>query len=143
MAKPVTKKINLVSSAGTGKIASKIASRRAADTRRETVAQLEELRGTQVPDSMRALAERSVAQTRQLYDRSKNTLRAILESWEKSFGAAGEGAVVLNHKIIDIAEQNINTGFDLVTDLAGAKNVAQAIELQAAYWRKQFSHLSA
>jgi hypothetical protein len=92
---------------------------------------------------MRALAERSIAQTRRFYQRSTNNLRALLESWEKPFSAAAEGAVALNHKIIDIAEQNINTGFDLVTDLAGAKNVAQAMELQAAYWRKQFDNLSA
>jgi phasin len=106
-------------------------------------AQFEGFRENQVPSSMRALAERNVAQTREVYERSKNTLRAVLESWEKSFGAAGEGAVALNHKIIDIAERNINTGFDLAADLAGANNLAEVMELQAAYWRKQFGDLSA
>jgi hypothetical protein len=125
------------------KIAPKVASGKAADTHREIVAQVQEFRDTQVPDSMRALTERRVAQTRQLYERSKNTLRAMLESWEKSFGAAGQGAVALNHKIIDIAERNINAAFDLAASLAGVKNLAQARELQAAYWRKRFGDLSA
>jgi hypothetical protein len=106
-------------------------------------AQSEAFRDVQVPSSMHALAERNVAQTRELYERSKNTLRAVLDSWEKSFGAAGEGAVALNHKIIDIAERNVSSGFDLAMSLAGAKNLAEVMNLQADYWRKQFGNLSA
>jgi len=123
------------------KIAPKAAAEKARDTHHKIAAQFGEFRDTQVPDSMRALAEGSVAQTRELYERSKNALQAVLESWQKSFGAAGQGAVALNLKIIDIAERNINSGFDLATSLAGAKNLAEAMELQAAYWRKQFGEL--
>ena len=93
-------------------------------------------RGTQVPDTLRVLAERNVAQTRELYEGSKNTLQAVLESWQKSFGAAGQGAAALNRRFIHLAERNINTGFDLATGLAGARNLAEVMELQAAYWRK-------
>ncbi|MGH9552720.1 MAG: phasin family protein [Terriglobales bacterium] len=77
-----------------------------------------------------------MAQTREQYERSKNTLKAVLDSWEKSFGAAGQRAVAFNRNVIDIAERNINTGFDLVTGLAGARNLAEVMELQAAYWHK-------
>jgi hypothetical protein len=42
---------------------------------------------------------------------------------------------------MDIAERNISTGFDLATRLARAKNPVEAIEMQAAYWRKQFGEL--
>jgi phasin len=125
------------------KTAPKVATEKAPDTHRKTADQFEEFRDTQVPDSMRDLAERSVAQTRELYERSKNALQAVLESWEKSFGAARQGAVALNRKLIDFAEGNINAGFDLATSLAGAKNLSEAMELQAAYWRKQFGKLSA
>jgi len=93
----------------------------------------------QVPSSMHALAERNVAQTRELYERSENTLGAVLESLEKSC----EGAVALNRKIIDFAERNVSTGFDLAMSLAGAKNLAEVMNLQADYWRKQFGNLSA
>jgi phasin family protein len=44
---------------------------------------------------------------------------------------------------MDIAQRNINSGFDLAKSLAGAKNLAEVIELQAAHWRKQFSALAA
>jgi hypothetical protein len=95
----------------------------------------------QVPDSLRALAERNVAQTREQYERSKSMLNAVLESWQKSFGAAGQGAVALNGRIIDIADRNINNAFDLAAGLAGAKNLTEAMEVQAAFWRKQLAYL--
>ena len=92
---------------------------------------------------MRAVAERSVAQTREAYERSTHTLQSVLESWQKSFGAAGQGVVALNLKMIDVAERNINAGFNLATNLAGARNLAEVMELQAAYWRKLFGELKA
>ena len=118
------------------KPAAKVAAEMVRDTRRKTTAQFEQFRGPQVPDTFRVLAESNVAQTRELYEGSKNTLQAVLESWQKSFGAAGQGAAVLNRRFIDLAERNINTGFDLATGLAGARNLAEVMELQAAYWRK-------
>ena len=51
--------------------------------------------------------------------------------------------MALNRKVIDIAQRNINSGFDLAKSLAGAKSLAEALELQAAYWRKQFGALTA
>jgi phasin len=122
--------------------AQEIASERLRDSDLKAApAQFEKPRESQVPDTMRALAERNVAQTRALYERSKNTLEAVLDSCEKSFGVGGQGAVALNRKIIDIAERNINAGFDLAMSLAGAKNFAEVVELQAAYWRKLFGEL--
>jgi hypothetical protein len=108
------------------------------ETHRDAAARFEQLRAVQVPDTLRALAERNVAQTRALYERSETALKSALEGWEKSFNAAGQGAVALNTKIIDIAGRNIKNGFDLATGLAAAKNFAEVMELQAAYWRKQF-----
>jgi hypothetical protein len=51
--------------------------------------------------------------------------------------------VAFNRKIIEIAQRNVNSGFDLAKSLAGAKNLAEAMELQGAYWRKQFGALAA
>ena len=89
------------------------------DTRR-IAAQFEKFRETQVPDTLHALVQKNVAQTRELYERSRGTLRSVLESWEKSFGAAAQGAVALNRKVLDIAEGNIDTYFALARGLAGA-----------------------
>jgi hypothetical protein len=127
------------------KVAAKLRNNVAAETIREpqrmTDAQVDPFRPAQVPDTFRVLAEQNVAQARELYEGSKNTLEAVLESWQKSFGAAGQGATALNRRFIDLAERNINTGFDFATDLAGARNLAEVMELQAAYWRKVLGEL--
>ena len=117
---------------------------KARDTYRKTKEQFQDvLSDTQMPEAMRAFAEKNIAQTRELYERSKTALEAVLESWEKTFDAAGQGAVALNRKVIDITQRNINSGFDLAKSLAGAKNLAEAMELHADYWQKQLSTLSA
>jgi phasin len=114
------------------------------ESSKKNAAQLDKLaRDTQMPEAMRVLAEKNIAQTRELYEHSKDAFEAVLESWERSFGAAGQGAVALNRKVIDIAQRNINSGFKLARSLAGAKNVAEAMDLQAAYWREQLNALTA
>ena len=97
---------------------------------------------TAIPEAVRAMAEKSVAQTREVYDRSKDALDASVATFEKTFDAAGQGAAAFNRKIIDIAQRNVNSGFDLAKSLAGAKNLSEIVELQAAYWRKMFGTLT-
>ena len=98
---------------------------------------------TAVPEGVRALAEKSVAQTREAYDRSLDAFDASLTTFERSFDAAGQGAAAFNRKIVDIARRNVDASFDLATSLAGAKNLADIVELQSASWRKQFGVLTA
>ena len=122
----------------------KVVAETARDTYRKTAAHFQELAGnTEVPEAMRALVENNITKTRELYERSKDALEAQLESWERSFDAVGQGAVALNRKVIDIAQRNINSSFDLAKSLAGAKNLAEAMELQGTYWRKQLDALAA
>jgi phasin len=96
---------------------------------------------TAVPE-VRALAEQAVAQTRQAYDRSCDAFDASLTTFERAFDAAGQGAVAFNRKIVDLARRNVDASFDLATSLAGAKDLADMVELQAAFWRKQFGVLT-
>ena len=98
---------------------------------------------TVVPEAARELAEKTVAQAREAYERSKDALDASLETVERSYDALGQGAAALNRKIIEIAQRNINSGFDLAKSLATAKTLAEIVELRATYWRKQFTVLAA
>ena len=93
---------------------------------------------TTVPESVRALAEKTVTQTREAYEKSKDALEEAVNSLERSFDAAGQGATAFNRKLIDIAQRNLNSGFDLAKSLAGAKNLAEIVELQSAFIRHQF-----
>jgi phasin len=98
---------------------------------------------TAVPEGVRALAEKSLSETREAYDRSLDAFDTSLTTFERSFDAAGQGAVAFNRKIVDLARRNVDASFDLATSLAGAKDLADMVELQAAFWRKQFGVLTA
>ena len=91
---------------------------------------------------MRATAEKIVDKSREAYSRSNNALDALVATLERTFDAAGQGAVAFNRKIIDIAQRNVNSGFDLAKSLAGAKNLSEMVELQAAYWQKLLGTLT-
>ena len=136
-----TRKVGAAKALSSGrKTASKAVAEKARGTYRKTAARFEEFAyDAQMPESMRALAEKSVAQTRELYVHS---FEAVLESWERFVVAAGQGTLALNRKAIDIARRNINTSFGLAERLAGAKNLAEAMELQTTYWRKQVGELA-
>jgi phasin len=94
-------------------------------------------------EAVRELAEKSVDQTREAYERSKNALEAAVDPVARSFDALGQGAAALNRKIIEIAQENVSSGFDLAKSLATAKTLAEMVELRATYWRKQLSALAA
>ena len=97
---------------------------------------------TVVPEAARELAKKTVAEAREAYERSKDALEAALETVDRSYDALGQGAAALNRKIIEIAQRNISSGFDLAKSLATAKTLAEIVELRATYWRKQFTVLA-
>ena len=119
----------------------------AADTARayrKTTQEFEQFaKDAQMPEAVRVFAEKNIAQSRELYERSKDAFEKVLESWEKTFDAAGQGAVALNRKVVDITQRNINSGFDFAKSLIGAKSVAEAMELHSTYWQKQLGTLKA
>ena len=94
------------------------------------------------PETVRTMVEKAVDQSREVYDRSKDALDASVTTLERTFDAAGQGAVAFNRKIIDIAQRNVNSGFDLAKSLAGAKNLSEMVELQAVYWQKLLGALT-
>ena len=119
------------------------AAEQARDAFRKTTAEFERLSlDTTVPESVRALAEKTVMQTREAYERAKDALEEAVDALERSFDAAGQGAAAFNRKLIDITQRNLNSGFDLAKSLAGAKNLAEIVELQSAFVRQQFDALA-
>lgn len=120
----------------------KVAADKARAAYRKTAEEFEQFtKEAQMPEAVRVLAEKNIAQTREMYERSKDALETVLESWERTFDAAGQGAVALNRKVIDITQRNINAGFDFAKSLVGAKTLAEAMELHSTYWNKQLNAL--
>ena len=84
---------------------------------------------TAFSEAVRELAEKSVDQTREAYDRAKDALEAAVDTMARSFDALGQGAAALNRKIIEIAQENVSSGFDLAKSLATARTLAEMVEL--------------
>jgi len=95
-----------------------------------------------VPEAFRSIAEQTVTQSREAYEKAKDAMEETVGVLEKSIDQAGQGTVALNRKVIDITQSNLNTGFDYAKGLAGAKNVAELMELQTSFFRKQFETLA-
>lgn len=95
------------------------------------------------PEAMRAAAEKFVTQGREAYENTKDAMEDTVEMFEQSIDKAGQGAAAINRKFIDIAQTNLNSSFDLVKALAGAKNVTEIMEYQTAFARKQFEAITA
>jgi phasin len=115
------------------------AAEQARDSFKKAAKEFEALKiDTTVPESVRALAEKTVNQTREAYERGKDALEETVDALERSFDAAGQGCAAFNRKLIDIAQRNLNSGFDLAKSLAGAKNLGEIVELQSSFLRHQF-----
>lgn len=99
---------------------------------RKTNGQFETLTlDTAFSEAVRELAEKSVDQTREAYDRAKDSLEATVDTMARSFDALGQGAAALNRKVIEIAQENVSSGFDLAKSLATARTLAEMVELRA------------
>ena len=122
----------------------KVATEKARAAYRQTAEEFEQFaKDAQMPEAVRVFAEKNIAQSREFYERSKDAFDKILESWEKTFDAAGQGAVALNRKMVDITQRNINSGFEFAKSLIGAKTMAEMMALHSSYWQKQLGTLRA
>ena len=60
---------------------------------------------TAIPEALGAVAEKTVDQTREAYDRAKDSLEATVDTLARSFEALSQGAAALNRKVIEIAQE--------------------------------------
>ena len=90
------------------------------------------------PQAAREFAEKTIDQSRESLRALQQNPRSCRADFAKSFDAAGQGAAALRRQIIVTAQRNLNLSFDLAKSLAGASNLSEIVDLQAAYWRKQF-----
>jgi hypothetical protein len=57
---------------------------------------------------------------------------------QRTFDVVGQGAAAFNRCMIDLAQRNVISSFDLAKKLTAAKTLPEVVELQVAYWQKQF-----
>lgn len=65
-----------------------------------------------------------------------------LDTFERSFKAAGQGAVAVNQKLLDFARANVTSTFDFAMSMATASSPMQMMQLQMSYWDERMKALA-
>jgi phasin len=96
----------------------------------------------QMPEQMRAFAEKGVSQARESYSKFKDAAETHNGTVEAVFTTATKGATEYSSKLLEIAKTNTNAGFDFLQSLIGVKSPSQAMELFAAFSKAQVETLT-
>jgi phasin len=96
----------------------------------------------QVPEHVRAFAEKGVSQARDGYAKLKDAAETHSGTVEAVMGTATRGAAEFSATLLDIAKTNINAGFDFAQSLIGVKSPTQMMELWAGFARSQMEALT-
>lgn len=97
----------------------------------------------QVPEQVRAFAEKGVSTARDGYQKLKEAAESNNGALEAAYNSASKGAGDFTTKIIDIAKTNTESAFDFAQSLIGVKSLPEAFELMNAHARTQYEVLTA
>jgi phasin len=92
---------------------------------------------SKMTDSYREMADKSVTQTKEAYAKVKTVSEDATKAIETTLETAQAGTVELSLKAIDAARGNVEHSLSHMEALLGVKSVAQMIELQTGFFRKQ------
>lgn len=95
----------------------------------------------EVPAAFREIAERSVAQARDGYERMKAVAENTTDVLEDTYATATKGATSYTLKAIEAARTNTNAAFDFASELLTAKSLSEAVELTSTHVRERFEAL--
>lgn len=97
-----------------------------------------DLSKVEVPAALRETADKVVVQLKDGYAKLKAAAEETTDLLEDTYATASTGVKDFNLKALEATRINLNAGFDHVRDLMGVKTLAEVVELQSAYLRKQF-----
>lgn len=97
----------------------------------------------EVPAAFRELAEKSVTQAKDNWEKMKAATEEATDMIETSYSTASKGASDYGLALIDAARSNANATFDFYSQIVTAKSLSEFIELSTSHARKQFEAMSA
>ena len=97
----------------------------------------------EVPEQMRAFAEKGVSQARDSYAKFKDAAETHNGTIEAVFTTASKGASEYSAKLMEIMKANSTATLDFAQELIGVKSPTEAIELWSAFAKKQFEAFTA
>ena len=97
----------------------------------------------EVPEQVRAFAEKGVSQARDSYAKFKDAAEAHNTTVEAVFTSASKGAAEYSAKLMDILKANTGATLDLAQSLVGVKSPTEAVELWTSHAKQQFETFTA
>ena len=91
----------------------------------------------EVPEQMRAFAEKGVSQARENYAKFKDAAETHNGTVEAVFTSASKGASEYTAKLVEFMKANSSAQLDFAQQLFGAKSPTEALELWTGHARKQ------
>ena len=97
----------------------------------------------EVPEQVRAFAEKGVSQARDNYAKFKDAAETHNVTIEAVFTSATKGASEYSTKLMEFMKANTTASLDFAQQLLSIKSPAEAMELWTSHTRKQAQVLSA
>jgi len=97
------------------------------------------LSALEVPPVIRDIAENSVAQTKEAYEKIKASAEEATSILGSSIEKTRDGVAQLNAKAIEAARANTEAAMTHAKDVIAVKSLSEAIELQAAFTKNQIN----
>lgn len=92
----------------------------------------------QATDQIRAIAEKSVEQSKEAYGRLKGGAETAQKALEASLENAKSVSSELSTKSLAALRTNAELSFDHVESLLGVRSISEFVELQSSFVRRQF-----
>lgn len=97
----------------------------------------------EMPAAIRELAEKSIVQAREQYEKMKLAAEEATDMLEDSYASASKGCSGYGLKLVENARTNCDAAFDLMSELVRAKSYAEMVELTSSYMRKHLDTVTA
>ncbi len=97
----------------------------------------------EVPEHMRAFAEKGVSQARDSYAKFKDAAESNNGAIEEMFSVFSAGAKEYSAKLMDVMKETATANLDFAQALVGVKSPSEALELWSSHAHKQFEAFTA
>ncbi len=97
----------------------------------------------EVPEQMRAFAEKGVSQARDSYAKIKDVAESNNGTIEAVFSTVSKGASEYSAKLMEMMKANTTATLDYAQELIGVKTPSEAMELWTSHTKKQYEVFTA
>jgi hypothetical protein len=94
-------------------------------------------------EDLRAAVEEGVSKSEAACEGALHVFEHASHTMKTALDEAGAGATMLTFKLVEFAQANTQNTLDLARDYAAVRSIPDALNVQAAYIRRQFALLTA